>query len=35
MNKGKVYKDLDTFKININVIQIFEMNMHHEIKILF
>ena len=28
-------KDLVTFRININFIQMFEINMHYEIKIFF
>ena len=29
------FKDLVTFRININFIQIIEINMHYEIKIFF
>ena len=29
------FRDLVTFRININFIQIFEINMHHEIKLIF
>ena len=29
------FKDLITFRININFIQMFEINMHYEIKIIF
>ena len=29
------FKDLVTFRINISFIQMFEINMHYEIKIIF
>ena len=29
------FKDLVTFRININFIQMFEINMHYSIKIIF
>ena len=30
-----IFKDLFTSRININFIQMFEINMHYEIKIIF
>ena len=32
---NKLIKDLVTFRINNNFIQMFEINMHYEIKIIF